>query len=208
MEECPAPRGGRRVESAFQLPRSFPNRGRQDDDMQYSEGFKARMVLKMLEPAEIGACGLSRETGVPAGHSLALVAQGREAPWRDKDTNNDDQAATGLERGREAGGGAAGVVSERGGTGGLPPPERASRGRLVAWRKTVLLASRAALSGERTRKSRKPTEETWRICELEKALGSVRGAPGNRRPHRDRCSVARLGGFVNRSAVLDVPGYE
>ena len=41
---------------------------------------------------------------------------------------------------------------------------------LVAWRKTVLTASRAALSGKRPGKGRKQTKEARRIRELEKEL--------------------------------------
>jgi transposase-like protein len=35
--------------------------------MEYSERFKARMVQKILAPAALSACGLSRETGVAQG---------------------------------------------------------------------------------------------------------------------------------------------
>jgi transposase-like protein len=145
--------------------------------MQYSEGFKARMVQKMLEPAAMSACGLSRETGVPQGtlsrwlrkasifngmadNEVNPTGNGDPAARRPQDWSADEKLEAVLQ---------ASTLSEEE-LGVFLREKGLHEADLVAWRKTVLKASRAALGGERQRKSRKQTRETRRIRELEKEL--------------------------------------
>ena len=145
--------------------------------MQYSEGFKARMVQKMLEPAAMSACGLSRETGVPQGTLSRWLRKARMVNGVSKQgehpTGKNDPAARrpqdwSAEEKLEAVIAASALNEEELGaflrTNGLHEAD------LVAWRKTVLSASRAALSGEGRKKSRKSSKEARRIRELEKEL--------------------------------------
>lgn len=145
--------------------------------MEYTEGFKARMVQKMLAPAALSACGLSRETGVPQGtlsrwlrkarifngmsdKQVNPTGNGEEAGRRPQDWSAEEKLEVVLE--------AAAVAEED--LGAFLRSKGLHEATLVAWRKTVLAASRAALAGERPRKSRKQTKESRRIRELEKEL--------------------------------------
>ena len=146
--------------------------------MEYSEGFKSRMVQKMLEPAAMTACSLSRECGVPQGTlsrwlRLARIVGamngkqanpmgngGASAARRPQDWSAQEKLDAVLE--------AASITDED--LGAFLRIKGLHEANLVAWRKTVLTASRAALAGERPRKSRKQTKETGRIRELEKEL--------------------------------------
>jgi transposase-like protein len=145
--------------------------------MEYSEGFKSRMVQKMLEPAAMTACSLSRECGVPQGTlsrwlRLARIVgamngkqanpmgNGASAARRPQDWSAQEKLDAVLE--------AASITDDD--LGAFLRTKGLHEANLVAWRKTVLTASRAALAGERPRKSRKQTEETRRIRELEKEL--------------------------------------
>jgi len=145
--------------------------------MQYSEGFKARMVQKMLDPAAMSACGLSRETGVPQGtlsrwlrkarmvngvskHGTNPTGHGDPAARRPQDWSADEKLEAVIQ--------ASSLNEEE--LGAFLREKGLHEADLVAWRKTVLTASRSALSGERRRKSRKPTKEGRRIRELEKEL--------------------------------------
>lgn len=145
--------------------------------MQYSEGFKARMVQKMLQPAAMSACGLSRETGVPQGtlsrwlRKARIVngmskqgehptSNGESAARRPQDWSADEKLEAVIE--------ASSLTEEE--LGAFLREKGLHGADLVAWRKTVLAASRAALAGERRRKSRKQTKEARRIRELEKEL--------------------------------------
>ncbi len=145
--------------------------------MEYSEGFKSRMVQKMLEPAAMTACSLSRECGVPQGtlsRWLRLarivgamngkqanpIGNGDPAARRPQDWSAEEKLDAVLE--------AAAIADED--LGAFLRTKGLHEANLVAWRKTVLAASRAALAGERPRKSRKQTKEIGRIRELEKEL--------------------------------------
>jgi transposase len=145
--------------------------------MEYTEGFKARMVQKMLEPAARSATALSGETGVPQGtlsRWLRLarivgamngnqenpIGNGDPAARRPQDWSAEEKLEVVLE--------AAAVADED--LGAFLRTKGLHEANLVAWRKTVLAASRAALAGERPRKSRKQTKEVRRIRELEKEL--------------------------------------
>ena len=164
------------MRSILNAPR-FPFRGPEDDDMEYTEGFKARMVQKMLEPAARSATALSGETGVPQGtlsRWLRLarivgamngnqenpIGNGDPAARRPQDWSAEEKLEVVLE--------AAAVADED--LGAFLRTKGLHEADLVAWRKTVLAASRAALAGERPRKSRKLTKEVRRIRELEKEL--------------------------------------
>ncbi len=145
--------------------------------MQYSEGFKARMVQKMLQPAAMSACGLSRETGVPQGTLSRWLRKarmvngmskqgehpsrnGEPAARRPQDWSADEKLEAVIQ---------ASMLREEE-LGAFLREKGLHEADLVAWRKTVMAASRAALAGERRRKSRKQTRETRRIRELEKEL--------------------------------------
>jgi transposase len=158
-------------------PFRFRFRGREDNDMEYTEGFKARMVQKMLEPAAMSACGLSRESGVPQGtlsrwlrnarivggmsdRQVNSTGNGDPAARRPQDWSAEEKIEVVLE--------AAAIAEED--LGAFLRTKGLHQADLVAWRKTVLAASRAAFAGERPRKSRKLTKEVRRIRELEKEL--------------------------------------
>lgn len=145
--------------------------------MEYSEGFKARMIQKMLEPAAMSACGLSRETGVPQGtlsrwlrkarifkamndRQVNPIGNGNPAAKRPQDWSAEEKLDAVLE--------AATIADED--LGAFLRTKGLHQADLVAWRKTVLAASRAALAGESPRKSRKQSKEVRRIRELEKEL--------------------------------------
>jgi transposase len=145
--------------------------------MQYSEGFKARMVQKMLDPAAMSACGLSRETGVPQGTLSRWLRRARmvngvskrgkhpkgtgdPAARRPQDWSADEKLEAVIY--------ASTLTEEE--LGAFLREKGLHEADLVAWRKTVLTASRAALSGERPRKGRKQSKEARRIRELEKEL--------------------------------------
>jgi transposase-like protein len=145
--------------------------------MEYSEGFRARMVQKMLEPAAMSACGLSRETGVPQGTLSRWLRKARMFGGMSENgqhpTSNGDPAARrpqdwSADEKLEAVLQASSLSEEE--LGAFLRKVGLHEVDLVAWRKTVLTASRAALAGERRRKSRKQTKETRRIRELEKEL--------------------------------------
>ena len=141
--------------------------------MEYPEGFRERMVQKMLEPAATTACELSRETGVPQSTLSRWLRKARKLNGMSNHTSNGDPAArrpqdwSGDEK-LEAVLQASSLSDEE--LGAFLREQGLHEADLVAWRKTVLTASRAALAGERRRKSRKQTKETRRIRELEKEL--------------------------------------
>ncbi len=145
--------------------------------MEYPEGFKARMVQKMLEPAATTACALSRETGVPQGtlsrwlrkarivggmnsKKANLTGNGDPAARRPQDWSADEKLEVVLE--------AASIAEED--LGAFLRRKGLHEADLGGWRQTVLAASRVALAGERPRKNRKQTKEVRRIRELEKEL--------------------------------------
>jgi transposase-like protein len=138
--------------------------------MEYSEGFRARMVQKMLEPAPMSACGLSRETGVPQGTLSRWLRKARKLNGVSKQTGNDDPAARrpqdwSADEKLEAVLQAASLSEEE--LGAFLREKGLHEADLVAWRKTVLQALKGPTGKER---SRKPTKETRRIRELEKEL--------------------------------------
>jgi hypothetical protein len=131
------------------------------------------MVQKMLEPAPMSACGLSRETGIPQGTLSRWLRKARRLNGVSKHTSNGDPAARrpqdwSADQKLEVVLQASSLSDED--LGAFLREKGLHEADLVAWRKTVLTASRAALAGERRRKSRKPTKETRRIRELEKEL--------------------------------------
>jgi len=139
----------------------------------YSEGFKARMVTKMLEPEATSACGLARETGVPQQTLSRWLQEARMVNGMSKDKHQqtgdggpaarrpqDWSAQEKLEAVQQAS-----ELSEE--ELGIFLRQRGiHEADLVEWRKTVL----QALTGAPGKKSRKQTKETRRIRELEKEL--------------------------------------
>jgi len=142
--------------------------------MEYSEGFRARMVQKMLEPAPMSACGLSRETGVPQGTLSRWLRKARmvngvsnqgehptgngdPAARRPKDWSADEKLEAVLQ---------ASALSEEE-LGAFLRERGLHEADLVAWRKTVLQALKGSTG---KKKGRKQTKETRRIRELEKEL--------------------------------------
>jgi len=144
--------------------------------MRYSEGFKERMIQKMLDPAPMSACGLSRETGVPQGTLSRWLRQARKvgimsengeypaknggsAARRPQDWSAEEKLEAVLEasslRDEDLG-----AFLRRKGLHGAD---------LRAWRKTVMAAAKAALSNGR-RKGGRPSKETRKIRQLEKEL--------------------------------------
>lgn len=140
--------------------------------MQYSEGFKARMIQKMLEPAPMSACGLSRETGVSQGTLSRWLRKARMFGGMSENgphpTSNGDPAARrpqdwSADEKLDAVLQASSLSEEE--LGAFLRKKGLHEADLHAWRKTVM----AALGGG-PRKSRKQTKETRRIRELEKEL--------------------------------------
>jgi transposase-like protein len=138
--------------------------------MQYSEGFKARMIQKMLEPAAMSACGLSRETGVPQGTLSRWLRKARKLNGMSKHESNGDPSARrpqdwSADEKLEAVLLASSLSDEE--LGAFLREKGLHEADLVAWRKTVLQALKGTTG---KRKSRKQTKETRRIRELEKEL--------------------------------------
>ena len=140
--------------------------------MQYSEGFKTRMVQKMLDPAPMSGCALARETGVPQGtlsrwlrrarrvgamntKSGIPVENGEKAQRRPQDWSAAEKLDAVLQ---------ASSLSDNE-LGAFLRTKGLHEADLRAWRKTVM----AALADSQ-RKSRRPSKETRRIRELEKEL--------------------------------------
>ena len=75
----------------------FPGRGREDDDMEYSEGFRARMVQKMLEPAAMSAsrAGSRREGCQERIHRLSQQPASAETGGASRNGRFDLMAGTG-----------------------------------------------------------------------------------------------------------------
>jgi transposase len=153
-------------------PFRFRFRGREDDDMQYSEGFKARMIQKMLDPAPMSGCALSRETGVPQGTLSRWLRRARrvggmnetsESPASDgkppRRRPQDWSAAEKLDAVLQA----SSLSNED--LGAFLRSKGLHDADLHAWRKTVLTAL-----GGRQRKSRRPSKETKKIRQLESEL--------------------------------------
>jgi transposase-like protein len=61
--------------------------------MQYSAGFRTRMIQKMLDPAPMSGCALSRETGVPQGTLSRWLRRARRVG--DMSTQIEDPAGDG-----------------------------------------------------------------------------------------------------------------
>ena len=144
--------------------------------MQYSEGFKTRMVQKMLDPAPMSGCALARETGVPQGtlsrwlrrarrvgamntKSGIPVENGEKAQRRPQDWSAAEKLDAVLQ---------ASSLSDDD-LGAFLRTKGLHEADLRAWRKTVMAAATSAL-GSSQRKSRRPSKETRRIRELEKEL--------------------------------------
>jgi len=142
--------------------------------MQYSEGFKARMVQKMLAPAALSACGLSRETGVPQttlSRWLSRAGRGKVGGVSTQQTDpidgggetrrrpQDWSAAEKLEAVLEAS-----SLSEED-LGAFLRIKGLHEADLAAWRKTMM----AAL-GARPKRDRGRSKESREIRELKKEL--------------------------------------
>jgi len=144
--------------------------------MEYSEGFKARMIQKMLDPAAMTACGLSRETGVPQGTLSRWLRRARIVGAMSK--MNGDPTGNGKKAARrpqdwsaaeklEAVLQASSVSEED--LGAFLRQKGLHEADLSGWRKTVMAAATSALVGSR-RKSRRPSKESKKIRQLEKEL--------------------------------------
>ncbi len=140
--------------------------------MQYSEGFKSRMIQKMLDPAPMSGCALSRETGVPQGTlsrwlrgarrlgdmntgSEHPIRGGEQAPRRPQDWSAAEKLEAVLQ--------ASSLSDEE--LGAFLRSKGLHEADLHAWRKTVL----TALGGSQ-RKGRRVSKETKKIRQLEKEL--------------------------------------
>jgi len=144
--------------------------------MEYSEGFKARMIQKMLDPAPVSACGLSRETGVSQGTLSRWLRQARKVGGMSTEAKDptgngnkgqrrpqDWSAAEKLEAVLEAS-----SLSEED-LGAFLRSKGLHEADLRAWRKTVTAAATAALSGSQ-RPDRRRSKDTRKIRQLEKEL--------------------------------------
>ncbi len=144
--------------------------------MQYSEGFKARMIQKMLEPAPMSGCALSRETGVPQGTLSRWLRRARRVggmnaknkiPAGDGEKGQrrpqDWSAAEKLDAVLQAS-----SLSDDD-LGAFLRRKGLHEADLRAWRKTVMTAATAALDDSR-RKGRRTTKENRKIRQLEKEL--------------------------------------
>ncbi len=144
--------------------------------MEYSEGFKARMVQKMLEPAAMSASGLSRECGVPQGTLSRWLRRARRvggmSTQNETSTGNGEQAqrrpqdwsaAEKLDAVLQAS-----SLSDDD-LGAFLRSKGLHEADLRAWRKTVMAAATSALAGSQ-RKGRRPSKETKKIRQLEKEL--------------------------------------
>ena len=140
--------------------------------MQYSEGFKARMIQKMLDPAPMSGCALSRETGVPQGTLSRWLRRARRVG--DMSTQIEDPAGDGEPTRRRPQDWSAAEKLEAvlqasslsdQDLGAFLRSKGLHEGDLRAWRKTVMSAL-----GDSQRKSRRPSKETKKIRQLEKEL--------------------------------------
>ena len=144
--------------------------------MEYSEGFRARMIQKMLDPAAMTACGLSRETGVPQGTLSRWLRRARIVGAMS--TKNGDPTGNGEKAARRPQDWSAAEkleavllassLSEED-LGAFLRQKGLHEADLTAWRKTVMAAATSALSGSR-RKGRRPSKESKKIRQLEKEL--------------------------------------
>ncbi len=144
--------------------------------MQYSEGFKVRMIQKMLDPAPMSGCALSRETGVPQGtlsrwlrrarrvdgmstHEGNPAGDGEQARRRPQDWSAAEKLEAVLQ---------ASSLSDED-LGAFLRSKGLHEADLRAWQKTVMSAGKSALD-DSPRRSRRPSKETKRIRQLEKEL--------------------------------------
>lgn len=144
--------------------------------MEYSEGFKARMIQKMLDPTPVSACGLSRESGVSQATLSRWLRQARIVGSMSKETKDptgsgeraqrrpqDWSAAEKLEAVLQAS-----SLSEED-LGAFLRQKGLHEADLRAWRNTVTVAATAALSGGQWQACR-GSKETRKIRQLEKEL--------------------------------------
>jgi len=145
--------------------------------MRYSEGFKARMVQRMLKPEAASASELSRDIGVPQQTLSRWLRRARRLHGMNaKEQHHSDNGDPSARRPRdwsadeklEAVLQAAAMSDED--LGAFLRKRGLHEADLTVWRKTVLDAARVALSGRSGKKRRRRTKEARRIRELEKEL--------------------------------------